>query len=736
MSLRAHLQTVRIVHPAGRRRSLPARGLMVTGLAITLLPFTACTADSPTDPTLASAPLAAIETADTVEDLAVIEENDSSITVGWTQVDDGTGEPARYRLKFAAPPIDWSTAAIACDQEGTGVGADLSCTVEGLEPGTAYDFQLMSYRLRGKSWQGAVYSNVATAETTATGVADAEPVQDLTIRAATDSTLEVGWTQVDDGTGNPARYRLKYASPPIDYSSASTVCDVVGDEIGGDASCTVEGLETGSTYDVQLMSYRLVEGTWSWVGATSSNVATGEATSSFEPTETGDTATVADVGAVGDLQITASTETSLSVRWTQVDDGTGGPARYRVKYGVPPIDYSTAWIACDVDGDQIGGEATCIADGLDAGTTYDIQLMSYRLVEGTSSWESSAASNVVTAGTESATSIESSSGSGIWISPAEIAALPTSGSAWNNLLSEANSDCGIVDLSDQTQMTNVCVMAKALAFARTGDIGYRTDVVTALTQITTAGIYTGRALALGRELAAYVIAADLIDLKNHDPLLDELFRTTLVTLRTTYTTGAASDLIDCHESRPNNWGAHCGATRAAIAVYLGDTGDLERTAQVFKGYLGDRSSYAGFAYGGPSGQEDLSWQCDESRPVGINPKGCVKDGLRMDGILADDQRRGGSFTTDPPKEGYVWEALQGLLAQAVILHRAGYDVWEWEDRALLRAVEWLHEVVAYPAEGDDTWQPHVVNHYYGTSFPAPTPARAGKNVGWTDWTHR
>jgi hypothetical protein len=107
----------------------------------------------------------------------------------------------------------------------------------------------------------------------------------------------------------------------------------------------------------------------------------------------------------------------------------------------------------------------------------------------------------------------------------------------------------------------------------------------------------------------------------------------------------------------------------------------------------------------------------------------------LDGALADDQRRAGSYSWPPPKENYVWEALQGDLVQAVILERAGYPAFEWEERALLRAARWLHDQAQFPAEGDDTWQPHVLNHYYGTYFPAPTPARMGKNVGWTDWTH-
>ena len=77
----------------------------------------------------------------------------------------------------------------------------------------------------------------------------------------------------------------------------------------------------------------------------------------------------------------------------------------------------------------------------------------------------------------------------------------------------------------------------------------------------------------------------------------------------------------------------------------------------------------------------------------------------------------------------------GALAQAVVLSRAGYAVWEWQDQALLRAVRWLHEQCAYPAGGDDTWEPHVVNFYYLEDFPAPVPTSPGKNVGWTDWTH-
>jgi len=328
----------------------------------------------------------------------------------------------------------------------------------------------------------------------------------------------------------------------------------------------------------------------------------------------------------------------------------------------------------------------------------------------------------------SASGIQAQSSFGIWISPAELARRPTSGAAWDRLLAKANSTCTTPNLADQDDAANVCVLAKALVFARTGEQVYRSDVVSALLSIVNSGTYEGRALALGRELAAYVIAADLIDLKTLDPALHASFSDKIRQLRTTPAGGGGvTNLIECHELRPNNWGTHCGASRAAVAVYLGDTAELARTAQVFKGWLGDRSSYAGFRY------RDLFWQCDESAPVGVNPPGCTKEGHSIDGVLPDDQERGGDFTWPPPKENYVWEGLQGAVVQAAILQRAGYDVFNWENQALLRAVQWLHSQADYPAATDNKWIPHLINYYYGTEFPAPVPASPGKNMGWTDW---
>ncbi len=329
-------------------------------------------------------------------------------------------------------------------------------------------------------------------------------------------------------------------------------------------------------------------------------------------------------------------------------------------------------------------------------------------------------------------------GSGIWIAPERLALLPTWGPAWRGLKDAADPDCPSFDLSDQDNRNNTCVLAKALVYSRTGEAAYLSEVVEALEALASMGRYDGRALALGRNLGAYVISADLVGLSSVNPALDMAVRSKLRELLTTSTRGAASSLVDCHERRPNNWGTHCGGARAAVAVYLDDEEELERTAQVFKGFLGDHSSYAGFEFGGPRDDRDHSWECDGGRPVGINPAGCRKEGRNFDGIIPDDQRRGGRFDPDdwpPPQELYVWEALQGIMMQAIVLHQAGFAPFEWGDKAILRAVRWIHDEVEFPADRGNTWQPHVVNYYYGTSFPAPIPSSHGKNMGWTDWTH-
>jgi hypothetical protein len=317
---------------------------------------------------------------------------------------------------------------------------------------------------------------------------------------------------------------------------------------------------------------------------------------------------------------------------------------------------------------------------------------------------------------------------GLWLSPAEIAALPTEGAAWESLLEVADDKLGKAKISKKNGDHNVRTLATALVYARTQEPSYRDKAAAGIEEAigTEKG---GRTLALGRQLPAYVIAADLIDLAAHDPDLDDEFRDWLDDVRTEELDGRT--LISTHEDRPNNWGTHAGAARVAASLYLGDKADVAAAAGVFKGWLGDRSAYRGFRFG-----SDLSWQCDADVPRGVNPAGCTKDGHDVGGVLPDDQRRCDSFEWPPCTTNYAWEGLQGAVVTAELLQRRGFDAWEWEQQALRRAVEWLYEQAELPPEGDDTWQPWLVNHAYGTDFSAESPTQPGKNMGWTDWTHQ
>ncbi|MEX1171250.1 MAG: alginate lyase family protein, partial [Chloroflexota bacterium] len=328
-----------------------------------------------------------------------------------------------------------------------------------------------------------------------------------------------------------------------------------------------------------------------------------------------------------------------------------------------------------------------------------------------------------------ATPAPATSGTGgtILVTSAYLSNLPTSGSAWNALKSRADASIGSPRISDQDDDKDLVVLAKALVWGRTGTTSYRTSALAGIKAAvgTESG---GRTLALGRNLPGYVIAADLISLSTLDPSYDkDVFRPWLRSLLTKNLDGQT--LRSTHEVRPNNWGTHAGAARAAIAAYLGDSSEMSRTATVFRGWLGDRSAYAGFKFG------ELSWQCDATKPVAVNPAGCKKDGIVIDGALPDEMRRGGTFKWPPAETGYAWEGMQGAVLQAELLRKAGYATWDWSDKALLRATRFLYDRVGWKATGDDEWQPWLIDRRYGTGYRAGAPAKTGKNFGYTDWLY-
>src|SRR6059058_668788 len=229
-----------------------------------------------------------------VTDLAVAAVTDSSATLTFTEVDDGTGTPASYDIRLAPSPLVWGGSVpsvkrgtCATPVAGTAIGARRACTVLGLTTGTAYDFELVTYR--GTLMVNAVFgplSNVAsgTARTPVVPVTPTAPgtVTDLKVAGATDTVITLSFTEVTDGSGKPASYDVRYVAgstltwgasvPSVSRGTCAT--PLTGTAIGSTRSCTVAGLGASTTYSFELVAYRGTLKVNAVFGALS-NIATG-----------------------------------------------------------------------------------------------------------------------------------------------------------------------------------------------------------------------------------------------------------------------------------------------------------------------------------------------------------------------------------------------------------------------------------------------------------------------------
>jgi hypothetical protein len=325
---------------------------------------------------------------------------------------------------------------------------------------------------------------------------------------------------------------------------------------------------------------------------------------------------------------------------------------------------------------------------------------------------------------------------------AELMSLPMSGTAWTGLKTVADSSLGTPDLCNQDSKHHLRTLAAALVYARTGIASYgakaRDGVMAALpTQSVGCNNAT---LSLGRQLTAYVLAANFAGLSGTQ---DATFRTWLSAIRTKIIGGHSvwNSIRTTHQLAPGNWGAHAGAARIAADIYLGDGTDLAAAAKVTRGFLGDRTAYAGFTQHLDS--DDLSWTCTGSATT-YTPEdpACTRSGINLDGAIATDISRGGALRWPPADPGipYQLESIQGAGLLVELLYRNGFpDAWSWSNSALKRAAA---IVTRSGAAGGTGWNlttasrqmPWLLNKRYGTSIPTRT-AGMGRSIGFTDWLY-
>lgn len=360
---------------------------------------------------------------------------------------------------------------------------------------------------------------------------------------------------------------------------------------------------------------------------------------------------------------------------------------------------------------------------------------------------------------------------GFWISQTEIDQLPTHNPTWDRIVKIANSDIGAADISDQNYDHPIDTMAIALAYAKTGDDSYRQKTVTELMEVigtennndpncdhTRKDRPAGaRSLAIGRNLAPYVIASDIINFRSggYDPdgqgtefenWVDYIrFRDNCPDNGSgSYPDDNWYNLSQTHNSSVSNGNTMTGGSRIVAAAYLGDQEELNRAWLTYKQYTGDTSSDIIDRYNSYS----TTWRVMSSPVIGINPKNSTLNNISVDGVLPNDQGRGGSLpdnsNTEPGYTQYPWEGLQGSFVQAVVFDRLGYshngsNPWQINDSALLRAVEyqWYLQQKFGGKWFDSTraaWVKHLANVAYGKDYPVAA-YNGGRNMDWTQWTH-
>jgi hypothetical protein len=238
----------------------------------------------------------------------------------------------------------------------------------------------------------------------------------------------------------------------------------------------------------------------------------------------------------------------------------------------------------------------------------------------------------------------------MWINNTELAALPMSGTAWNNLSTAAatpTANWGTLNANNQDTPHGGYTFAAALYIARKSVAGTLSDADTTIrgrvrdqilaykrTVDTDAeqDLSPMRTLGISRRLLAYVLAADLIDLGTHCATCDAEFKTWLATMPNATIEGitntAATHGITLNQNfirGAHNWGFFAGASIIAAHWYLYKAGtasyadSLAQDWALFQSY-GDRSKYPTAAgtdsnYFRRTSGSQISWMCAGGTPT-------------------------------------------------------------------------------------------------------------------------
>ena len=234
----------------------------------------------------------------------------STVTLSWTAPVGGTA-PTAYDVYRCDEPctLDANNHWIAWVDQSNGTDLDLTDTNDESDPaeagGTSRVVAAMTYRYVVASAPSGNWSNQVTATTPATRALAAPTGLKTTATSATGITIK--WTApADDGRGPPEAYNVYRCTIPCVLGRNNWLAWVTVGTTHVDT-----GVTAGASYRYAVAAYRDLEGAWS-----------------REITAVAQTPTTP--GAPVGLSASDTSETSITLRWSEPGDGGGTPEAYNV----------------------------------------------------------------------------------------------------------------------------------------------------------------------------------------------------------------------------------------------------------------------------------------------------------------------------------------------------------------------------------------------------------------------
>lgn len=340
---------------------------------------------------------------------------------------------------------------------------------------------------------------------------------------------------------------------------------------------------------------------------------------------------------------------------------------------------------------------------------------------------------------------------GIWLTPEEIAQIPTDNPGWESLVSWASRTPDLNDL--QCTSGGACgeshsgriIFAKAIVGMRTGNQTMINDAKAGLDRADEAiNQFLGRNTDIKwgeRNMPYLAVSANIL---NHRPpeLLTAINKVIKVYVWPEGVT-IANQAIKGLANKPahGKWGT------LALAYLQEDWTTVNNVVKAHAKFMGEplwggarndhRLSLSGL------GSED-GWQTlqpgGESDPIGIMPMGTTWNGHGVGGLYLADQYRAGNGPVWPPAyTNYTWEGFGPNISVSFAADHLGYkDVFKLGNYAVLRMVLFQYSTHdgkgRWTATGNDVWTVAAVMTWakreFGGSLPANLKPEPDAQITW------